>query len=440
LDDLEGPDIHIYLDGSSKPVISENFFRFITGRGSAPLPFAQRTARAGNSYLPVPFAKSCIITFSKKPFYHIINYRGYPKGTVVTSFTKDQLYASLPAADRLNTELHRVFTSDAGSRLTKKGILQPGGRLELSATNGGAISQLEIFLDPDEIKQQPEALRRIILTASFDNEETVWTPLGDFFGSANALNPFHTFTRSVNASGQMICTWVMPFKSTAKIALKNSGAAGVNIQKFEVLVKPWKWDGSSMYFHANWHNDQIFEGSSFRDLNFIDIKGKGILVGDAMTVLNPDAGWWGEGDEKIYVDDAWDRQFPTHFGTGSEDYYGWAGGENPFKDDKFSQPYLANIEVGSATTTRQGVRGFNICTRVRALDAIPFHKRLVFDMEASPGTQIRNAWDFLGYSTIVFWYALPGAVHNRPPLPGEAVKPIMTLKELDDRRRENRKS
>jgi len=31
----------------------------------------------------------------------------------------------------------------------------------------------------------------------------------------------------------------------------------------------------------------------------------------------------GEGDEKIYVDG---ETFPSHFGTGSEDYYGYAWG------------------------------------------------------------------------------------------------------------------
>ncbi|MEP7252819.1 MAG: DUF2961 domain-containing protein [Ginsengibacter sp.] len=130
-------------------------------------------------------------------------------------------------------------------------------------------------------------------------------------------------------------------------------------------------------------------------------------------------------------DHASDKKFPTHFGTGTEDYYGWAGGENPNKDDVFSHPYLANIEVGSATDRRQGVRGFTICTLVRELDAIPFTNKLVFDMEASPGVDIRNPWDFLSYSSVVFWYARPGAVSNRPPLPGQAAKPIITLKKID---------
>lgn len=44
-------------------------------------------------------------------------------------------------------------------------------------------------------------------------------------------------------------------------------------------------------------------------------------------------------------------------------------------------------------------------TRARALDAIPFKHRLRFDTEASFGTDMREKWDMLGYSTVTFFYA-----------------------------------
>jgi hypothetical protein len=431
LDDLEGPEINIYLDGKTEPVIRENFFKLIQGRGSVPPPFASRTARAGNCYLPIPFAKSCKITFNKKPFYNIINYRSYVKGTIVETFTKEQMIACFPLMNEVKQSLFSSYTSAATSKKTKA-IISPGKELFLDVRQAGAIHQMEIWLNPQQVEQHPQLLRSLILIAEFDGRQTVWAPLGDFFGSANEINPFQTWTRTVNAIGQMICTWVMPFKTSAKISLKNLSKIPVDINHFGIKYQNWRWDNRSMYFHANWRSDDLVQGSTFSDWNFIDITGKGVVVGDSWTVLNPDYGWWGEGDEKIYVDDAWDEKFPTHFGTGTEDYYGWAGGENPSKDDLFSHPYLANIEVGSATKRRRDVRGFNICTRVRALDAIPFNKRLVFDMEASAGVDIRNPWDYLGYSAVVFWYGMPGAVSNRPPLPEQASKPIITLKEIDE--------
>jgi len=439
LDDLEGPNINIYLDGSLTPVISENYFRLITGRGSVPSPFASVTARAGDCYLPIPFAKSCKITFDKKPFYNIINFRSYAKNVAVKTFTMSQLKANLPLMNIIRKSLFTVYADEHGDLINIKGILEAGKEMHLKINKAGAINQLQICVDPVQIKLHPELLRSVVLIASFDGEQTVWVPLGDFFGSANALNPFQTWTRTVNSLGQMICTWVMPFKSSADFYLKNVNKTNINVENFEIKYGNWKWDERSMHFHANWRSDDIVKGSVFEDWNFIDIKGKGVLVGDAWTVLNPTNSWWGEGDEKIYVDDAWDKKFPTLFGTGTEDYYGWAGGEIPTKDDVFSHPYLANIEVGSASNKRQGVRGFNICTRVRALDAILFNKRLVFDMEASPSVDIRNPWNYLAYSSVVFWYAQPGAASNRPPLPLQAAKPIITLHKLDSMEIESKK-
>jgi len=184
-----------------------------------------------------------------------------------------------------------------------------------------------------------------------------------------------------------------------------------------------------MYFCANWRPDEIVPGTPFQDWNFIDIAGQGVYVGDAWTVLNIEDGWWGEGDEKIYVDDAWEQGFPTHFGTGTEDYYGWAGGVNPTRADEFDEPFIANVRVGGLGQARL-TRGYNICTRTRSLDAIPFTRRLRFDMEASFGTQMRQPWDLLGYSAVTFWYARPGAICNRGPQPQKAAKPIVSMPQL----------
>ena len=184
-----------------------------------------------------------------------------------------------------------------------------------------------------------------------------------------------------------------------------------------------------MHFHANWRPDDVRPGTPPVDWNFIDITGQGVFVGDAWTVLDIQPGtWWGEGDEKIYVDSEYDgAKFPGIFGTGTEDYYGWAGGVVPTRTDEFNNPYLANVRVGGLDGY---TLGYNINTRIRALDAIPFTQRLVFDMESSFGTDIRNPWNLLGYSAAVFWYALPGATHNRPAQPAAAAQPIQTLAQL----------
>ena len=53
----------------------------------------------------------------------------------------------------------------------------------------------------------------------------------------------------------------------------------------------------------------------------LQTEGRGRFCGVMLHVWNPRGGWWGEGDEKFFVDG---EKFPSTFGTGSEDYFGYA--------------------------------------------------------------------------------------------------------------------
>ena len=438
-----GPRIRVYLDGSSTPVIDQNFIELLTNLAwgpeyggkpapqntlSAPAPFAGFTARAGVLHLPVPFASSCKVTMTGKPFYNIINYRAYPPGTPVTPFTTGDL--SSPALAAAGAAVGSPADFAGGTLHQGTGPVPAGGEVALSLPAGAAaVRHLEVDLDETAVAAAPGILRSLVLSATFDGEETVWCPVGDFFSSSNRLNHLETWTRgSAPADGRLACRWVMPYAGTATVRLVNLGATPV-AASLTVRTGEWAWDDRSMHFHANWRPDDVVPGTPFEDWNFIDIRGKGVFVGDSWTVLNLTTGWWGEGDEKIYVDDEYDvARFPSHFGTGTEDYYGWAGGVNPIRNDEFSNPWEANAQVGSRAS--DSTEGFNVNTRTRTLSAIPFDERLVFDMEASAGTGQRNAWNLLMYSSAVFWYARPGATHNRPPLPAQAARPITSFEEL----------
>ena len=448
-DNRTGPRIKVYLNGSNAPVLNENLIELVTrlewstteygakpapqNSFTVPSPLAGFTARAGDCYLPIPFATSCKVTMSAAPFYDIVSYRAYAPGTSVENFSMASYnLASNQAQMTITAQQIGSPTNFIGGQLFETNrSLAPNQSLALTLNPGAAaVRHLEVQLDPAQIATNPAALRSTVLLMTCDGEPTVWCPLGDFFGCANGLNAFQTWTRTVTTNNALlVCRWVMPYQTGASVTLTNLGTSALTA-RLAVRTGSWAWDSRSMHFRATWRPDSIQVGSRFVDWNFVDVTGQGVLVGDAWTVLNRTAGWWGEGDEKIYVDSEYDgAKFPGIFGTGTEDYYGWAGGVNPTKTDEFSLPYLANVLVGSAGNNSP--LGFNINTRIRALDAVPFTSRLVFDMEASPGTDQRNPWDLLMYSGVTFWYALPGATHNRPPLPAEAAKPITSLAQLN---------
>jgi hypothetical protein len=90
------------------------------------------------------------------------------------------------------------------------------------------------------------------------------------------------------------------------------------------------------------------------------------------------------------VDDAWDKGFPTHFGTGTEDYYGWAGGEIPTRKDEFSTPFLANARVGVAVpATAQGV--FTGTAPLRAGPDATVPVKITLRVEGTPVTDSGDA-------------------------------------------------
>jgi hypothetical protein len=102
--------------------------------------------------------------------------------------------------------------------------------------------------------------------------------------------------------------------------------------------------------------------------------------------------WWGEGDEKIYVDG---ESFPSHFGTGTEDYYGYAW----CFPGLFTHAYHSQSRCdGPGNYGRTSVNRFHI------LDRIPFRESFRFDMEL---------WHWheqckVNMAVTSYWYARPG--------------------------------
>lgn len=422
LNDTTGTNLKIYLDGEEEPTINCNFFEFVKGESFVKPPFAMETRRAGNSYLPIPYAKSCKVTMDKKVFYNIISYRSYPQGTSVRTFSMDEYNQSQVLIDSVGHVLERGVYGDLASTKNTEAYsfhktLRPQEKETLLIRKKQkAIEQLVFQLDAEDFDQ---ALRSTVLKISFDGEQTVWTPLGDFFNIGVGLKTYQMWERAVQEDGTMICRWIMPYQHIAELEIENMGKQDIQMS-VTAKVMPYTWNDRSMYFHSSWRMDDPTPGFPLFDYNLVNVKGKGIYVGDQFTVLNPEEGWWGEGDEKVYVDD---DTFPSLFGTGTEDYYGWAGGVVPNPEDEFYTPFLSNVRVAAPNSM-----GYNTCTRTRVLDAIPFNRQLDFNIESSGSN--RTSWFHLQYAVNTYWYAKLGASCNRKPLPEMASRKIMTLQEL----------
>jgi hypothetical protein len=404
--------LRVYVDGQPGPVIEAAMSDVLGGKWLVGNPLSEESSRGWNLYLPIPYARHCKITSDARGFYYQVNYRTYAAGTELVSLDAG-------GVERARAEIERVqgLLTDTGTvsdyvRAPAK-VLNPGESaiIEIDRAGPAAIAALQVGLVALDIDQ---AHRSTVMEMEFDGERTVWVPLGDFFGLGVGTNPLRTWWTGTSRSGNLSCRWVMPYQRTARVMFRNLGKQQVTVT-LHYRTRGWSWDDRSMHFHATWRHQYPIHAAGGRgteDWNYVEIAGKGVYAGDALAVMNPVEGWWGEGDEKIYVDG---ESFPSHFGTGTEDYYGYAwSSPEPFQHPFHAQPRCDGQAYGNNW-------GHSTVVRVRSLDAIPFTTGLKFDMEVWHWAECDEA-----YAATTWFYARPGATTNRLPQPDEAARAIPT--------------
>lgn len=418
----DGGVLRLYLDGNPEPVMTFPAFDLLSGGLNLPDPFA--TAHPGYSpngfggntmMLPIPYARHCKITWEEKSSgkrYYQINFRRYPDGTPVQTLTPAILDAARPALSAAAKRLLNPPTTPGGAAKSTGFSLGPKAEKSLDLPAGPrAVRFLRFRLTSPGGEAVESALRSLVVQMTFDGGQTVWCPVSDFFGSGVGVNPMANFYGTVKADGTMISRWVMPYQRSGRITLQNLGSRPV-AGTLEFSAGAWNWDDRSMHFHTAWKYQADMRTPPIVDWNFISLTGRGVYVGDTLSLFNQVATWYGEGDEKIFVDG---EAFPSHFGTGTEDYYNYS-----FAPRRNMQTPFANL----VRVDQEATQGHNIMSRTRNLDGIPFRKSLEFELELISWKPTR-----LLYAATSRWYAFPGGKASAAPAPANATAPIPTLAE-----------
>ncbi|MGD9418410.1 MAG: glycoside hydrolase family 172 protein [Verrucomicrobiota bacterium JB025] len=409
--------MRFYLDGSDEPVLVGNKLGLFDGSGLIPFPFAHSSLRSAVNFFPIPYAKRCKVTLDQIPHFYIFTFREYDRETPVRTFTMEDFEAAKGLTETTGRKLLNPVARAGAEPLALSTTLGAGEEKSLELPAGtAAVRELSVKLGNYE---NPEVTRQVILRIEFDGKETVWCPVGDFFGSGVGLNPVQGWYRTVAEDGTMTCRWVMPYQKGGKVTLLNLGDEAVEA-KLEVKTGEWKWDENSMYFHAGWRGQYPLPTRPYSDWNYVTLKGRGVYVGDTLTIMNPVEKWWGEGDEKIWVDG---EGFPSMFGTGTEDYYAysWGGMSTDFYEHPFhAQPRAHKWnKVNRKPESMKGTRntlGYSVETRSRALDTMPFASSLQLDMEIWHWADCE-----MGYGVGAYWYGFPDTTSNRKPEPEEVL-------------------
>lgn len=374
-------------------------------------------------FLPIPFAKGCKITFEDEvgikptPKYYHINYRKYPEGTTVETFS-DKIVASvrrkIAVVDSLL--LHPEVKTEL-QRSEKRQLLQPGDSIYIDLPQGqNAVYEINFEIEKVDSIKYAQLMRNLVFMASFDNISTVWVPLSDYSGGGMGAPAVESWYLSADGHGKVISRWLMPYQNEARLSIRNISTQTVDVN-MKVMTAPLQWGERSLYFHASWRQqnqlpvyDHPEDDQNCKEWNFATLTGKGVYKGDVLTLFNHSRAWYGEGDEKIWIDE---DTFPSHFGTGTEDYY----------NSSWAPVVIFHTPFGGAPRAdQQSSHGYNTFFRTRNLDGIPFSSRLQFDIELL--SWIKGTVD---YATTVYWYGDAEAKAIGTSREDEATKDLMPI-------------
>jgi hypothetical protein len=232
----------------------------------------------------------------------------------------------------------------------------------LEATGAGVVTHLWFTI----ASQDPMHLKNLVLRAWWDGENnpSVETPIGDFFGLG--LGEYFVYQSALLAVAPVKALnayFQMPFSTGARITVTNEGSIRTNALYYaaDYAVLP-SLASDIGRFHAQyrqaapckgWTNNWANNGSpginERKNLDgkdnyvFFEAAGRGHFIGVTQSVLQNQNGWFGEGDDMIFIDG---DTMPTINGTGTEDYYNgaWDFGLQSFANMHQGAPYVVDPE------------------------------------------------------------------------------------------------
>ena len=286
----------------------------------------------------------------------------------------------------------------------------PGETITLADLTGpGVVTHVWLTVAANEYGW-PRLLR---LRVYYDGNATpsVDAPVGDFFAVGHGFErPVDSLVIRASSEGRSRNSyWPMPFRKSCRITVTNEGRRRVSNLYYHV---DWKkvpsLPAGTAYFHARYR--QSLPASGGAPYEVLSVRGRGHYVGTVFSVVQAEAGWFGEGDDFFFVDG---EKKPSIEGTGTEDYFNDAWG---LRVD--TGPYAgASVAEGTGLGSRMTAYRWHLA------DPIPFRTSLKFELEHkgwtfNPDGSVKSAsgdrTDLV--SSVAYWYQV-GVATDQPEPP-----------------------
>jgi hypothetical protein len=311
--------------------------------------------------------------------------------------------------------------------------VRAGETVVLLDTEGpGCITHIYTVMGFNEITDWRDA----ILRCWWDGEAhpSVEVPLGDFFGlAAGRVRNYRSHMMAVNpgdgCANALNCYFPMPFAKRARVTLENRGdqplGGAIPGVWFHIDYERYRepLPQRVMRFHAQWRqerpttpvgppNVQLHGAPNLDGLeNYVALEtaGEGQMVGIVLEYDNPHGGWFGEGDDMVFVDD--DSWPPSIHGTGTEEIFGAAASPT----EEFAGPFTGYHLIESTDYS-----GLTAMYRWYVPDPIRFTSALRWSIEHGHANNFE-----MDMASVAYWYqrephppfpALPDRDAMLPPL------------------------
>ena len=311
--------------------------------------------------------------------------------------------------------------------------VEPGQTAKLLEVEGaGVVTHLWFTINSPD----PMHLKNLVLRAWWDGEPapSIEVPIGDFFGLG--LGEYFTYQSALTAVAPIKALnayFQMPFADSARMTVTNEGKIRTDNLYFaaDYVTFP-KLPSNVGHFHAQYRQAAPCKGwsddwahnwdppvgdkknlSGEGNYVFLDAFGKGHFVGVTHAVEQNQDGWFGEGDDMIFIDG---DPLPTINGTGTEDYYNgaWDFGGQSFGYLHNGAPYVVDPER---------IGGRYCLYRWHTESPISFEKSIRVTMEHGHANHRSDNF----YSTAYWYQTEPHTAFPALPTPAERVPRIFRV-------------
>jgi len=300
-------------------------------------------------------------------------------------------------------------TLDAHARITVADLKGPGVIRHIHTTRH----------PPVEI-----CARGVVLEIWFDNAEkpSVSCPLADFFGDGCNGKAIDFTSKLIEcAPGAYNSYFTMPFKSRARVYLRND--TNTNLQNYSYVE--WeplpKWDERLGYFHAT-YIERCFQLTPKSSETFLELKGAGHLLGRQLSVITDEPlfrhfSYVMEGNNEVDIDG--EERRVDYLGTEDSFTFSW-GFQQTFAGTHAGMPFVSRGE------------GLNQVSLYRFHDHMPIRfnnslkwtiswqneRMFINNPEWKQALEKGNCW--VDYAGVFYWYQkVPGTFSHQPLQPSD---------------------